>query len=270
MTQLILSLTAIPPRFEYLAETLNSLLEQTAEVASVNLYLPRRYRRFQWDPSQLPRVPEGVQIRLVDEDLGPATKALPAVSEYRGQDVSILFCDDDKVYDRDWAQRFVDCSVKQPNCCIVEEGGDVSDYSTHPFQGDRQPRSSRRPKDAAYRLRRLLSLGLWKPRKNVGSGYVDILEGWGGVLVRPEFFSEAAFDIPDILWMVDDIWLSGQLAVQGVPIWLNAEDERRTKGNSNEVKAAALRKLVHEGYGRTEANQACVDHFVRHHGVWTR
>ena len=268
MNPLVISLTAIPPRFPYLAETLQSLIQQKAQVASVNLYLPRRYRRFNWDPSALPPVPEGVTICLVDEDLGPATKVLPAVRQYREQAVSILFCDDDKVYDADWAQRFIDASQQHPDCCIVEEGGDVGDYSHHNFRGDRQPRSSRRPKDLVYRLKRLGSLGLWKPRKNVGSGYVDMLEGWGGVLVRPEFFTDAAFDIPEILWTVDDIWLSGQLTLNNVPIWLNAEDARRTQGNSNEVKEASLRKLVHEGHGRTEANQACVDYFRNQHHIW--
>lgn len=268
MGQLIISLTAIPPRFPYLNETLQSLLNQTASTAAVNLYLPTRYRRFEWDATQLPKVPPGVNIRLVDEDFGPATKVLPAVREYRNQDVSILFCDDDKVYDPDWAQRFVDAASQHPGCCIVEEGGDVCNYATHSFRGSRQPRSGRRPKNMAYRLKRLASLGLWKPRKNVGSGFVDILEGWGGVLVRPEFFTEAAFKIPDILWMVDDIWLSGQLAIEDIPIWLNAEDARRTQGNSNEVKAASLRKLVHEGHGRTEANQACVDYFRDTYRIW--
>ena len=74
--------------------------------------------------------------------------------------------------------------------------------------------------------------------------------------------------LPEILWMVDDIWLSGQLALNEVPIWLNAEDPRRTKGSSNEVKEASLRKLVHEGHGRTEANQACVDYFRNTYRIW--
>jgi hypothetical protein len=268
MSQLIISLTSIPPRFPYLRETLASLLNQQADVAAVNIYIPRRYRRFEFSDTDVPSFLPGVNVRLCDTDYGPATKVLPAALEYRGQDVRILFCDDDKVYDPQWAQRFVDCSDRHPDCCIVEEGGDVYNYSDHNHSGTMQPRSSRRQKGIDYRLKRLLSLGTWKPRKNVGSGYVDMLEGWGGVLVRPGFFTDAAFDIPDILWMVDDIWLSGQLAVNQVPIWLNGEDKIRTKGNSNEVKEAALRKLVHEGYGRTEANQACVDYFRQTHGIW--
>jgi hypothetical protein len=268
MKPLIISLTAIPPRFPYLHETLNSLLQQKTAVASINLYLPRHYRRFDWDFSVLPAVPEGIHIRLIDRDLGPASKVLPAVKEYRGQDVNILFCDDDKVYDPHWAQRFVEASLAHPDCCIVEEGGDVCDYSRHAHRGARQPRSERRIKNMSYRLKRLASLGLWKPRKNTRSGYVDMLEGWGGVLVRPSFFTEAAFQIPEILWMVDDIWLSGQLAINRVPIWLNGEDSLRTKGNSNEVKSASLRKLVHEGHGRTQANQACVDYFRDLYHIW--
>jgi hypothetical protein len=268
MKPLIISLTAIPPRFPYLHETLNSLLQQNADIAAINLYLPRHYRRFDWDCSQLPTVPKGIQIQLIDNDLGPASKVLPAVKEYQGQDVNILFCDDDKVYDPDWARRFSDASLQHPDCCIVEEGGDVCDYSSHAYRGERQPRSERRIKNMVYRFNRLVSLGLWKPRKNTKSGHVDVLEGWGGVLVRPSFFTPAAFDIPDILWMVDDIWLSGQLALNDVPIWLNGEDSLRTRGNSNEVKSASLRKFVHEGHGRTEANQACVDYFRDQHGIW--
>jgi hypothetical protein len=92
-------------------------------------------------------VPAGVNICLVDTDYGPATKALPAVEQYNSQDVAILFCDDDKVYDHSGAQRFLDASQAHPDCCIVEEGGDVADYSSHSFRGERQPRSARRPKD---------------------------------------------------------------------------------------------------------------------------
>ena len=43
------------------------------------------------------------------------------------------------------------------------------------------------------------------------AGFADILQGLGGVVVRPDFFDDEAFDIPDILWAVDDVWLSGML-----------------------------------------------------------
>jgi hypothetical protein len=52
------------------------------------------------------------------------------------------------------------------------------------------------------------------------AGYVDILQGLGGAVVRPEFFDDAAYDIPEVIWAVDDVWLSGILAKNGVPICL--------------------------------------------------
>ncbi len=266
--ELVISLTAIPPRFPYLGEVLGSLLAQTAPVKAVNLYLPRSYRRFPFDPAQLPAVPKGVEIRLCDQDYGPATKVLPAARDYRGQDVAILFCDDDKVYDPDWAARYLDAAVAHPGCCIVEEGTDLPGPSTDAMRASHQPRAQRLVKDIGYRLRRIASFGQWKPRKAVASGYVEILEGWGGVLVLPEFFDDIAFDICDTCWMVDDIWLSGQLARRGIAIWLTAEGQLRTRGNSDEVREAALRKQVINGMDRVALNQACIDHCRRSYGVW--
>lgn len=268
MSRTIITLTAIPPRFAYLGETLASLLAQEAPIDGVELWLPRRYRRFEFDPDRPPQVPEGVTIRLVDEDMGPATKILPAVRAYRGQDVNLIFCDDDKVYDRRWAGRLLAASRTHPGSAIVEEGGDIRHNSSHDWAGPDLPRAGRIRKDWRYRLRRALSLGRWKPRKNQTSGYVDILEGWGGVLVRPEFFTEAAFDIPDALWMIDDIWLSGQLAANGVKVWLTVDEQVRTRGNSNEVGAAALRKQIVEGQGRRDLNQAGIDLLRSRYGIW--
>ncbi len=87
----VITLSSIPPRFSGLHLTLESLLSQTVRPERVILYLSRHYRRFpDWDGA-LPEVPEGVEIRLVEEDYGPATKLLPALKEFAGQDVDILF-----------------------------------------------------------------------------------------------------------------------------------------------------------------------------------
>jgi hypothetical protein len=269
MKKTIITLTAIPPRFPYLAETLGSLLSQRADITAVEVWLPRKYRRFDFDPATaLPKVPEGVTINITAEDMGPATKILPSVKRHRGQDVNLIFCDDDKVYDPGWAGRLLAESAAHPGYCIVEEGGDISHNSTHDWHGPELPRANRPHKDWKYRLRRALSLGRWKPRKNQSSGYVDILEGWGGVLVRPEFFADGAFDIAPKLWMVDDIWLSGQLALNNVPIWLTVDEDIRTKGSSNEVRHAALRFQTVEGKGRKALNQAGIDYFRDTHGIW--
>ena len=49
----IISLTSIPPRFSYLSETLNSLVNQTADIEDIILYIPRKYKRFEYDLDDL-------------------------------------------------------------------------------------------------------------------------------------------------------------------------------------------------------------------------
>ena len=101
----IISLTSIPPRFPHLSETLNSLLNQTADIEKIILYILHEYERFEYDVNNLPQVPTEVQVCITEQDLGPATKILPAAKEYAEEDVAIIFYDDDKIYDPNWADR---------------------------------------------------------------------------------------------------------------------------------------------------------------------
>jgi hypothetical protein len=103
MVKFVISLTTIPPGFVHVRECLQSLLVQAADVAAISLHIPQSYKRFACAESHLPRLPKALNLRVVDEDLGPAIKILPACREYQGQDVFILSCDDDKIYDRGWA-----------------------------------------------------------------------------------------------------------------------------------------------------------------------
>lgn len=93
-----------------------------------------------------------------------------------------------------------------------------------------------------------------------------MFEGCSGVLVRPEFFDDAAFDIPDVAWRVDDVWLSGMLAKKSVPIWLVAN--RLTPENTDAQAQAPLAGEVIEGRGRGQINAAAVRHLQDIHGVW--
>ena len=126
MPDLVISLTTIPSRMNQIGPTLRGLLAQKADVAEIRLYIPRQYRRFDFDPAtDLPDLPDGVTLCITDEDFGPATKVLPAVRDFAGQDVEILFCDDDQPYRSDWAQRFLDARKNHPGACIVEKGYDL-------------------------------------------------------------------------------------------------------------------------------------------------
>lgn len=275
---LIISLSSIPPRFSQIGPTLQSLRAQKDPADRILLYIPRRYRRFpDWDGA-LPEVPEGVKIRRVDNDLGPATKVLCAAREYQGQDVDILFCDDDRFYPPDTVTRFTHLRTQHPDCAIALVGRQAETIGESSGRRDRQPRAVRRWRatDVEFQLRFLWSQiragRNWRrvaaPHRRVykRSGYVDIFEGCGGVLVRPEFFDEMAYDIPPVLWTVDDVWLSGMIARKGVPIWLQAN-----LMDPPETDADALSPLafsVIEGADRGVANRMALKYMQDHFGIW--
>ena len=126
MSRYVVSLSSVPPRFRDLEPGLRSLLNQTIPPEQVILYLNRHYSRFpDWDGT-LPEVPEGVEVRMVDEDYGPATKLLPALEDFAEEDVEILFCDDDQIYPPYLAEELFKARLLHPEACIAGSG--MTDY----------------------------------------------------------------------------------------------------------------------------------------------
>ncbi|SMX33363.1 hypothetical protein MAA8898_00450 [Maliponia aquimaris] len=82
----------------------------------------------------------------------------------------------------------------------------------------------------------------------------------------PHFVDEAFFDIPDDIWMVDDIWLSGHLARRGIPIWLPARQEICKRASNDGVHA--LRECVFDGADRDGSNVRAISYFQDTYGVW--
>ena len=275
---LIVSLSSIPTRFDKLGPTLDCLLKQTAKIDRIILYIPESYRRFpDWD-GVLPEVPEGVEIHRVPRDMGPATKVLYAARDFRGQDVDLLLCDDDRRYKPGWAQEFLDARADHPDDCIAIAGFEADRYGQSRMLNRPQPRAVRssRTWDLKFQAKMVWEF-LFPPveRKYLReptrpmfkrSGYVDCFEGFGGALMKPDFFDDSAFDIPEVIWAVDDVWLSGCLAVKGVRIWALADvhDTQHTPAGVYD----ALHKATIEGADRDDANSACIKHFQDVHGVW--
>ncbi|MFY0636080.1 MAG: glycosyltransferase family 2 protein [Vannielia sp.] len=273
----VISLTTIPSRFGMIGPTLESLVAQKADIESIRLYIPHKYRRFADYDGSLPTVPKGVEIHRSDIDYGPASKVLHCVEDLRGTDSRIILCDDDRDYPSDWAQTLIEVSDAHPGCAVCCMGWPLEkwDYS----RTDRpQPTPEVRPKgtDWDYRKKRLrqqikartlFAVRHKPPRRHYKtSGYVDIFGGVGGVLVRPEWFDEAAFDIPPVVWTVDDVWLSGQLARQGVPIWLHA-DMFLAQSTEADLTDALFRAEI-EGHRREEANRAAIEHMQKTYQIW--
>jgi hypothetical protein len=97
-------------------------------------------------------------------------------------------------------------------------------------------------------------------------GPVDICQGFGGTLVRPDFFGPEVFDIPDLLWTVDDIWLSGHLATRGVTI--RQVSPRKMCEKTEMASVDALTHYEHDNHDRIAADLACVEYFRKKHGIW--
>ena len=263
---MIVTLSTIPPRFGKLGSTLHAILRQRLPPERIILYIPDRYRRFpEWEGS-LPEVPMGVSVHRAALDYGPATKILPAVREFAGQNVDILFCDDDVVYDSRWTERFAALRHKMPGVCLAEAGKDILDVLPGSRPADRLPRASRKRRDLRFRLGSMLRHSQLRASEYARSGFCDVFLGVGGVMLRPDFFTDAAFAIPDVLWTVDDYWLSGNLELNGIPIWLNADAPRRREQGSRRI--AALKSMVHDEHDRQAANAACVDYYRQTYGIW--
>ena len=271
----LITLSSIPPRFRLIGPTLEGLVAQ-AGTDGVELYLPHSYRRFpDWDGT-LPAVPAGVTIHRCETDYGPATKVLCAARHYQGQDVRLLFCDDDRDYRPGWASGLLAEADRYPDHAVALAGWDIAGLGTRSAFAD--PRHQRRSRswDMAYRAARLkqvlsgqgkLPLAQKPPRRIIAqSGFADVFEGYGGVVVRPEFFDDLAFDIPADAFHVDDVWLSGALARNGIGIWL-AADQHEPKTTEADRHDALYRHREAEK-GRTELDAAAIALMRDRWGIW--
>ncbi len=293
MTQTVVSLSTIPPRFAHIGATLRSLLNQSVRPDRIELWIPRTYRRFPTHPFTLPDVPDGVTIEVTDEDLGPATKILPCARKYRGTDTRIVYVDDDRHYWQDWLKSLLAPSIDRPGEAIAAVGHDLIGIVKTRTRLEWVRRTigpdEKRPRVKRHRARRgglrnlPRNIPYWvgrefkfrvlgkPPRYTIeSSGYADIAEGYGGVLVRPDFYDDAAFAIPPVLWAVDDQWLSGCLARKKIPIWIDEKSQIPTGSHRyapiNNI--APLYRARLDGHNRGEAVTAAIEHFREHYGVW--
>ncbi len=276
----VITLSTIPPRFGQIGPALASMLRQKARPEAVELYIPASYRRFPDWGGGLPEVPEGVRIVRTDRDLGPATKILPAARAWRGQAVELIYIDDDRILAPDWTRRCLEVRRLQPAAAICGAGFDITLHYGIDGGPRPQPQAVRAP-DPWHRfdfqlrrfgatMRRRLGGPQWRrplwPRFEQ-SGHIDIAEGYGGVMVQPDFFDDACFEIPPVVWAVDDIWLSGTLARRGIPIWADKSLYQTSEILESSLNHALYQSVI-EGANRDQANLACIDYMRRTYGIW--
>ncbi len=264
----IITLSSIPPRLPHIGPVLQSLLDQDSPAQAVHLYIPYRYRRFpDWD-GRLPDVPLGITITRIEEDQGPATKLLPALRAFAGQKVDILYCDDDCIFAPDWHSGFKATARQHPDMCITAMGFDLNSMATAIRPQNRLPRATRWKKEDVGAWLATLAAPLPDEVPFLkDSGFCDVAMGHGGVLVRPEWFSQRVLQVPDDSFAVDDIWLSGNLESQGIPIWAaHPIPLPRTLRPIHLIRPLLTEEIG--GIGRDAANARSVRQLRDTMGIW--
>jgi hypothetical protein len=201
---IIVSLTTIPSRINFIAETLKSLMAQTRAPREIRLNLPTTSIR-EKQPYVIPQwLNELTSVKLVRcEDWGPATKLLPTVRDCEA-DQLILVVDDDRIY--------------APNTIEVLEAAALADTDAAFGLGGWIA-----PVDLVDCPTTLLSNVFQIPPAPLRTARlksrvpVDILQGFTGYLVRPRFFDlDALTDYskaPKAAFFVDDVWISAHCQV---------------------------------------------------------
>lgn len=271
----IISLSTIPSRFSAIGPTLKSLLDQKG-IDEIRLYVPRKYRRFPAYDGSPPAVPAGITVVRVEEDLGPATKVLYAARELRGTQAQILFCDDDRLYQLDWADRLFAEQDRRPDECVALWGKPLPpEYGRLPAHRPVVCLSSTPTtfgcKLCHFRQRLIARLLGQKAKRSKGvpvrrAGYADLVLGFCGVVIRPHFFDDEAISIPPILWAVDDVWLSGILAKNGIPIWVPSGFVIPAEASSDKIDPLKTSNI--DGTRRHDANRLCIDYMREKFNVW--
>ena len=175
------------------------------------------------DNFTLPKLPHGVEL-LRCEDIGPACKILPLASRAEPT-TPILYCDDDWHYAQGWAEGFLAAHIVRPDVALAASSFDAT------------------------------RIGAAQPAL--------IAQGYAGVLITPDMLPEAAYSISPALRAVDDVWLSGMLALHGTVLKTVPTQRHFATPSANE--AAPLQA----GASRAQANRACVEYLTNRYDLWT-
>ena len=180
----------------------------------------------QWD------VPRDIVIHSANVDFGPAQKAIGFCCYQPIKVKKLIFCDDDWIYPPGWAEALLNAST-------AGEAVAASGYS----------------------VGRLMRCGGTK-----NPDFVDIAQGFGGVSIDPAWLNLPDIAPPPEARLSDDIWLSGQLARQGILLRLCPGARLGLRPAFED--AHGLQDITGAGQTRAEANRAALDTLTARYGIW--
>lgn len=205
--RIVVSLTTLPARIERVVETISSLLKQTVPPDAIYLNVPTESKRFKGVtyviPSELAKLDKLTIQRTVD--YGPATKLIATLDRETDPDTLIITVDDDMVYAPSMVATLLEAHLLEPNAAFG--------FAGQMIDLDACNASVPWPNICMSRVH-VRSVDEWKDRHAA----VDILEAFKGAIYRRGFFDlDRLKRIPRACRRTDDIWISANLAMVGVP-----------------------------------------------------
>lgn len=184
MLNQIISMTTIPSRINEIEYAVESLKKQNLPVY---IFIPEYFKRkgVKFDGKIPPFMKhKNIYIETVD-DCGPITKLIYALDIAN----TIITVDDDNIYEKDFAKNLLNYHEKYPGEALCSTG---------------------------VILRRMSYIKSSKI-KNINKK-VDIVLGCQGALYDSNFFNDYIYEYQNNppAYYVDDIWISGNLATNGV------------------------------------------------------
>ena len=223
-TPVIVSLTTYPARTQKVQWTLKSLLNQTATIDRLILWLAGEQYPQEIIPDEIKQyIPYGLEVRFCD-DLRSHKKYYYTMLE--NPDVIVITVDDDVIYPEDTVEKLIRAHEKFPNAVICNQG----------------------------RLIRIVNGDFAQYRKwtvNIPSslntpGYLVLPVGEGGVLYPPDSVDSEVFNKEGIFssaLTADDLWLKFMSVKKGTKAVTSSKTQRApSEVSAKESSDTALNK----------------------------
>ena len=200
-TPVIVCFTTTPKRINRCKYTIESILSQSVRVDEIRIHIPMniKYKIPQWLKLLEKRLSVFKIIRC-KKDYGPLTKLLPILYDKKLPINSrIIYIDDDMIYNKNMVKNLISYSIMKPNNVICNKGWNVDDYP-----------------EKSYKL----IFNMFKGFICNTPKFVDVVQGFSGVLVRPFFFNldqiSDTSKFPPESYYVDDVYISGILNMRDI------------------------------------------------------
>lgn len=202
--RVVVLMTTIPKRIEYIEPVIDSMLRQTWPASEIYMSIPYVYNR----TGESYKIPEWMQakpIRLMRcEDLGPGTHLLNGLRLEEDPWTFLVVVDDDHIYGHQLIEQLMRSALANPGSAVAAQG-----FLSVPGILELQE------------LTALQDQGVQRPRYLQDQGFPagPVLVSYLGVVYQRGFFDERVFQYDRACYQCryqDDMWFSAHLASKGI------------------------------------------------------